>query len=70
MRASAKQTPLRGRAIAYADARISSPSDKLGRLTGRTEPDLTSTWVYDTQTEGIGNLASTSTTAGFQRTFS
>lgn len=44
--------------------------DKLGRLTGRSEPDLTSSWTYDTQTKGIGKLASASTTAGFQRTFS
>jgi len=44
--------------------------DKLGRLTGRTEPDLASTWVYDTQAKGIGKLASTSTTAGFQRSIS
>jgi RHS repeat-associated protein len=44
--------------------------DKLGRLTGRGEPDLTSSWTYDTQTKGIGKLATASTTAGFQRTVS
>jgi RHS repeat-associated protein len=42
----------------------------LGRLTNRTEPDLTSNWTYDTQTKGIGKLATASTTAGFQRTIS
>ena len=44
--------------------------DVLGRLTGRGEPDLTSAWTYDTQTRGIGKLASTTTTAGFQSTVS
>jgi RHS repeat-associated protein len=43
--------------------------DKLGRLTGRSEPDLISSWTYDTQTKGIGKLATASTTTGFQRTF-
>lgn len=43
--------------------------DKLGRMTSRTEPDLSSTWTYDTQTKGIGKLATTSS-ANFQRTVS
>jgi RHS repeat-associated protein len=62
-----------GQLTSQTNARLQTVTltyDKLGRLTGRTESDLTSTWTYDTQTKGVGKLASTSTTAGFQRTFS
>jgi RHS repeat-associated protein len=38
--------------------------DKLGRVTQRTEPDMTAVWTYDTALHGIGKLASTSITAG------
>ena len=38
--------------------------DLLGRMTGRVETDMTSAWVYDTATNGIGKLASASITAG------
>ena len=37
--------------------------DLLGRPTQRTEPDLTSAWVYDTAAHGIGAIASASGTA-------
>lgn len=61
-----------GQLTSQTNARLQTVTltyDKLGRLTGRSEPDLTSSWTYDTQTKGIGKLASASTTAGFQRTF-
>jgi RHS repeat-associated protein len=32
--------------------------DLLGRMTQRVEPGLTSNWVYDTATKGVGQLAS------------
>ncbi|HYB81050.1 MAG TPA: RHS repeat-associated core domain-containing protein, partial [Mycobacterium sp.] len=38
--------------------------DKLGRITGRVEPDMTCVWVYDSAANGIGKLASASITAG------
>jgi RHS repeat-associated protein len=31
--------------------------DRLGRMTGRYEPDLESHWVFDTATKGVGQLA-------------
>ena len=34
--------------------------DQLGRMTQRNEPDLVSTWTYDSCTKGIGKLCSTS----------
>ncbi|MBN8486818.1 MAG: VCBS repeat-containing protein, partial [Burkholderiales bacterium] len=37
--------------------RSTSQYDALGRLTQRLEPDLTSTWVYDSAANGIGKLA-------------
>jgi RHS repeat-associated protein len=36
--------------------------DQLGRMTQRAEPDMTSAWVYDTAANGIGKLASASST--------
>jgi YD repeat-containing protein len=36
-------------------------------MTQRVEPDLTSTWTYDTGTKGIGKLASAATTGGYSR---
>jgi len=48
--------------------------DKLGRMTQRVEPDITSVWTYDTAAHGIGKLASASITAGpsagYQKSFS
>jgi RHS repeat-associated protein len=47
--------------------------DLLGRMTQRVEPDMTSVWTYDTASNGIGKLASTSTTglprSRYQRSF-
>jgi YD repeat-containing protein len=47
--------------------------DLLGRMTQRVETDMTSVWVYDTATNGIGKLASATITAGpsagYQRSF-
>ena len=41
--------------------------DLLGRITQRVEPDLTSTWTYDTAANGIGKLASAATNTGYSR---
>jgi RHS repeat-associated protein len=41
--------------------------DLLGRTTQRVEPDLTSTWTYDTATNGVGKLASAATNTGYSR---
>jgi len=53
---------------------VSMTYDLLGRAVQRVEPDMTSAWLYDSATNGIGNLASSSITAdaatGFQRSFS
>jgi YD repeat-containing protein len=38
--------------------------DRLGRMTGRLEPDLESRWDYDTATTGIGQLAEAYTLIG------
>jgi RHS repeat-associated protein len=55
-----------------AKSQVSTVSyDVLGRTVQRVEPDMTSVWVYDAATHGVGKLASTSITvgpgAGFQR---
>jgi hypothetical protein len=43
--------------------------DKLGRMTQRTEPGLTSTWTWDTSpTAGKGRLHTAATNAGYLRT--
>jgi hypothetical protein len=44
--------------------------DLLGRMTQRTEPDLTSTWTYDSAAHGIGKLASAATNTGYSRSHS
>lgn len=41
--------------------------DVLRRLIQRQEPDLTSTWTYDTASMGIGKLATATTNLGNQR---
>ena len=43
--------------------------DKLDRLVQRIEADVTSTWTYDTATNGIGKLASSGITAGLGNGF-
>ncbi|MGQ1608090.1 RHS repeat-associated core domain-containing protein [Acinetobacter baumannii] len=44
--------------------------DSLGRLIKRTEPDLTSTWTWDSATNGKGQLAQVSSTNGFSESYS
>lgn len=41
--------------------------DLLGRMVSRVEPDLSSTWTYDTATNGIGKLASTTSDNGYAK---
>jgi YD repeat-containing protein len=38
--------------------------DLLGRVTQRSEADLTATWTYDTASHGVGLLASEATPSG------
>ena len=66
-----------GELTSQIDAKIQSTTfsyDKLSRPLQRVEPDMTSTWVYDTAPNGIGKLTSASITAGpmsgYQRTMS
>lgn len=49
---------------------VSYSYDLLGRVLTRTEPDLTTTWVYDTAAKGIGKPARVSTNTGYQQVFS
>ena len=42
--------------------------DKLGRMTQRVEPGLTSDWIYDTAAYGKGKLYQAKTNAGYIRT--
>lgn len=42
--------------------------DKLGRMTQRVEPGLTSNWIYDTAAYGKGKLYQAKTNAGYIRT--
>lgn len=44
--------------------------DRLGRTTARTEPDLTSTWTYDSCNLGVGKLCIAAADNGFSRTHS
>jgi len=56
-----------GEMVTQTDAKLQTSTfsyDKLGRPLNRVEPDMTSVWVYDTATKGIGKLASASITAG------
>ena len=66
--------------ISQTDAKSQTTNfayDKLGRMTQRVEPDLTSTWTYDTAAYGIGKLAVSNATGaatglgaqGIQKTF-
>jgi RHS repeat-associated protein len=43
--------------------------DVESRLVNVVEPDLTSTWTYDTAAHGIDKLASATTNGGYQRAF-
>lgn len=56
--------------VSQTDAKsqtITFAYDLLGRLTQRVEADMTSNWVFDTATNGIGKLASSSTLSGYER---
>jgi len=44
---------------------VTATYDLLGRPLSRTEPDLTSSWTYDTAAYGIGKLASAATNQGY-----
>lgn len=44
--------------------------DKLGRMTERIQPEDTTTWVFDTAPNGIGALASVSSTSGHAESYS
>jgi RHS repeat-associated protein len=41
--------------------------DLLGRMTARIEPDLQSKWVYDSAIKGIGQLATVTSSNGYER---
>ncbi|MDO7484452.1 toxin C-terminal domain-containing protein [Acinetobacter baumannii] len=43
--------------------------DVLGRLTQRTEPELTSTWVWDSAVNGKGKLAQLTASNGFSESY-
>ncbi|NKI96968.1 RHS repeat-associated core domain-containing protein [Rhizobacter sp. SG703] len=65
------------RATTQADARQTTMVyDKLGRMTKRVEPDLESTWVFDTYgtggatcVSGLGKLCESSTTTGIHKQY-
>jgi RHS repeat-associated protein len=61
-----------GELVSQTDAKgqtVTLGYDLLGRLVSKIEPDMTSSWVYDTQPHGIGKLASAANLSGFQRSF-
>ncbi|MHB8573683.1 MAG: RHS repeat domain-containing protein [Candidatus Dormibacteria bacterium] len=64
--------------VAQTDAKSQATTlyyDVLGRLVQRNEPGLTSTWIYDTASHGVGRLAQACSSAGsclsasYQRAF-
>ena len=60
-----------GEQVSEVDAKqqhTTSTYDLLGRLTYRSEPDLNSTFVYDTAAKGVGRLAQSSADNGYCRT--
>jgi RHS repeat-associated protein len=62
-----------GELIRQKDAKLQTATmtyDKLGRMTNRTEPDLVSTWTYDSCIMGIGKLCQANATNGYSRTHS
>ena len=61
-----------GEVISQTDAKGQATSwsyDLLGRTTRRVEPDLTSSWTYDTATYSKGKLASETTGSGYSKTY-
>ncbi len=56
-----------GELLGQTDAKGQSSSlsyDPLGRVTEEDEPDVTSTWTYDTATHGVGELAQATAASG------
>lgn len=61
-----------GELIQQRDAKlqiVNMTYDLLGRMLTRSEPDLNSTWVYDTATKGVGKLKQVSSDNGFLRVY-
>lgn len=61
-----------GELIQQKDAKlqiVNMTYDLLGRMLSRSEPDLVSTWVYDTATKGVGKLKQVSSDNGFLRVY-
>jgi RHS repeat-associated protein len=56
-----QQTDAKGQVTAFQ-------YDSIGRVTNRTEPDLISTWTYDSCAMGRGKLCSTSADNGYKST--
>ena len=62
-----------GQMVQQIDAKSQSTTfsyDALGRMTRRGEPDLVSTWVYDTCSKGIGKLCQSTSDNGYSHTLS
>ncbi|MEZ5892445.1 MAG: RHS repeat-associated core domain-containing protein [Parvularculaceae bacterium] len=62
-----------GELVGQTDAKSQSASmtyDKLGRPLTRVEGGVTSSWVYDTATKGVGKLHTASTSLGYLKTLS
>ena len=62
-----------GELLTQIDAKLqvtTNTYDVLGRMTRRAEPDLITTWTYDTAAKGIGKLATVVTDNGQARSFS
>jgi YD repeat-containing protein len=61
-----------GELVTQVDAKnqtVTLGYDVLGRVLTRSEPDLISSWTYDTAANGKGKLASTTSNNGYSRTF-
>jgi RHS repeat-associated protein len=61
-----------GELISQTDAKgqtVTFTYDKLGRMVSRTEPEGTSTWSYDTASNGIGKIAQTVGSEGEVKTY-
>ena len=61
-----------GELVSQTDAKGQTTTmsyDPLGRMVSRTEPEGTSTWTYDTATNGIGKVAQVTGAAGDIKTF-
>ena len=59
-----------GELVSQTDAKGQTTAmtyDKLGRMIGRSEPDLISTWTYDTCPKGVGKLCGAASDNGYSR---